>query len=454
MATQQHRLSPSDREHLLSWENHNDDGKPLIGMDGGFTYISIIERLPKILQSMIESNKEEQLLQQHPEILHKLKALEEELVEGDVCTKLRISLKADQAVDDENVRADLENWAKYEKMFGVEDKNWLEMTWFFVENYFYRLILDITEFWKADSPLLRWDPFGNQKKKSLDVVFNSKSEKTVAQQFCELLSELPTEGDKILSLVRESIVLSLWGNQADLSLSTGLQNHTEKFKKSLEENILSNDLTEVVKILDNIKLKEKGTRHLAIILDNVGLELVSDMFMADTLLRLDFIDSVTFFGKYQPVFVSDVTERDFQQTISRFVDHEGIIGEYGKRFSQYIDNQQWKFKKHTFFTSPLEYTQIPQDLANELRNDFEFIFIKGDANYRRTINDAKLPIEQDFNQTLQYFPAKNGICSLRTIKSYSLIGIKDMEKFNSVKETVSNWRYSGDYGLVCLSSRK
>lgn len=339
-----------------------------------------------------------------------------------------------------------------------------ELPWFFVENYFYRLILDITDYWKKDSPFYQWDPFARQKQKSLDIVFaKNKDSQSVADQFSQLLNELPSlstsnheNGDiiskKQMDLMREVIVLSLWGNQADLSLSTGLHCSEESFKKVLEESIISNDLSQVMKMLQ--VLKTNSNTSIAIILDNCGLELVSDLYMADSLIRLGFCNNVTFLAKYQPVFVSDVTERDFRMTIQQFQEKDSLVKTFGDRFSNYLnETKQWKLISHPFFTSPLPYTLIPEDLACELRKH-DFIFMKGDANYRRTLNDAKLPLEQDFNQTLQYFPYNNGLCCLRTIKSYSLIGIKDFEKLKALSGKHQNWRFSGDFGVVQVSFKE
>ncbi|KAG2383038.1 hypothetical protein C9374_005005 [Naegleria lovaniensis] len=453
-------LTPQDRQHLTTWENHHDDGSELIGLDGGFTYISIVERLPKILQSMMDSNREDENLlksEQGLKMIEKLNELKHELEKGDVCTKFRIGTCSSSLLlyDEENCR-DLKEWKEYEEKFGVSVKTWLEMSWFFVENYFYRLILDITDYWKKGSPFYQWDPFARQKQKSLDIVFakNKETQQSVADQFSQLLNELPSHDDltKQMDLMREVIVLSLWGNQADLSLSTGLHCSEESFKKVLEENIISNDLSQVMKVLH--RLKTNGKQSIAIILDNCGLELVSDLYLADTLIRLGFCESVTFFSKYQPVFVSDVTERDFRMTIQQLQEKDSLVQVFGDRFSKYLnETKQWKLMSHPFFTSPLQYTHIPEDLALELKQH-DFIFMKGDANYRRTLNDAKLPLQQDFNETLQYFPYKNGLCCLRTIKSYSLIGIKDFEKLATISEQHSNWRYSGDFGVVQVSLRE
>ena len=434
-------ITPEERRRLEIEENHVDDASPLIGLDGGFTYISIVQRLPKILQSMIDSNRDHSPFMKQSIIHEQLKELEMELANGDVCTKFRIKTGDDS-----------DDWKRFEEEFQVEKRTWLELAWFFVENYFYRIILEITGYYVKDSELYLWDPFGNQKQKSLDFVF-SKSEESVsvAEQFCTLLAELPTCEKKQRDLMREMIVLSLWGNQADLSLSVGLHSSDDKFKKVLEENILSNDLHAVMEVLEGVKLGKN--RNIAIIMDNCGLELVSDMYMADTLLRLGYCDSVTFYGKVQPVFVSDVTERDFFGTISQLQAKDGLVKEFADRFQQFVKDGKWKLKTHPFFTGPLQYSQLPADFHSEL-NQYEFIFIKGDANYRRTINDAKHPVEQDFNETLQYFPCKQGVCCLRTIKSYSLIGIKDIERLKQVAETHKNWRYSGDFGVVELSHRQ
>ncbi len=94
--------------------------------------------------------------------------------------------------------------------------------------------------------------------------------------------------------------MSLWGNKCDLSISAGQQHRLEKdavLKQTelLKGHILANDLEKVSDLL----LSQKGQKNAEIhfVLDNAGMELFSDLCLAEYLLEGKFADKIVFHAK-------------------------------------------------------------------------------------------------------------------------------------------------------------
>ncbi len=117
-----------------------------------FTYESVVERLPEIGWRMLAENEFP------PAVVAGL----ESLLEG-------IPYETVQPLSDTEA-PDAADWARYvEPYLG---QNWLEVPWFFAENYFYRRILDITGYFQK-GPGQALDPFLYQKRRGLETSHQS-----------------------------------------------------------------------------------------------------------------------------------------------------------------------------------------------------------------------------------------------------------------------------------------
>ncbi|KAL9643907.1 hypothetical protein ABK040_013317 [Willaertia magna] len=457
------------REKLIKEENHNDDGTPLIGLDGGFTYISIVERLPKILTHTIASNSE---IKFPINVLEAFQQLNKELEQGNVITSFSNKVKKN-------------DWKVWQDQFQVQKKTWLEIPWFFLENYFYHLLLEILNYfereddYKNENPFYQFDLFHIQKARALENCL--QNEVFIQNYFCndftiDLNSQL-NENERI-NFMKELFCKSLWGNQADLSLSVGLHqphehhhvtNHDnnnvngdakeKQILHTLQENILVNHLNEVIDYLEKLKMSQNLQQKIVIsfILDNCGLELLNDLFLAHYLLQFNYCNEIIFYCKSYPVFVSDVMIKDFHFTINQLLQNEKTMT-FGNICKNYLKQQIWKLKENEFFNSPLSYKEIPTNLENEF-SKINFLILKGDANYRRCFNDCKLKLNLNFKNEISYFKMKEAICCLRTIKSYTFIGLDENEetmiesKIKALEEKDKDWRYSGKYGVLCFYNK-
>ena len=90
-------------------------------------------------------------------------------------------------------------------------------------------------------------------------------------------------------------------------------------------------------------------------------------------------------------------------------------------------------------------------VSPELYSDLskaEFLFFKGDLNYRKLVNDRKWPYDTSFTAALEGFtPAK--LCALRTIKSDSIVNCDVSRVEKIVEEDKGKDKlFCGAYALI------
>jgi hypothetical protein len=336
-------------------------------------------------------------------------------------------------------------WIQFEKDFQIATKTWLEIPWFFVENYFYRIILDITGYFNPNNTEYGVDPFESQKRESLLNPIHSGSVKATSES---VLSFYKKKDDTLLKdFLGLMLVSDLWGNQADLSFSGGASvKSIEKEAKELREHVIANDEEKILSFL----LQNKG--RYAMIVDNCGQEFVSDLFFAEVLTHVGIAEHVTFYVKSQPVFVSDVMEKDVKYTLQVMKEQDSATKHFGELFESYFNRGVWEIQSDRFFTSPVPFWELPQRLIYSLSKQ-TLVFIKGDANYRRLINDALWSLDTQFSNVVEYFPSR--VVALRTLKSDSLVGMLDgtaerkrvVDELNRIDP---EWRVNGKYGIIQL----
>ena len=105
---------------------------------------------------------------------------------------------------------------------------------------------------------------------------------------------------------------------------------------------------------------------------------------------------------------------------------------------------------HVFWSSPYGFCQM-KTVSPELYSDLskaEFLFFKGDLNYRKLVNDRKWPYDTSFTAALEGFnPAK--LCALRTIKSDSIVNCDVSRVEKIVEEDKGKDKlFCGAYALI------
>lgn len=424
---------------------------PLSAADkNSFAYPTVKERLPVILAKIADSlfrNREKIKSHYKEDIGDELKSITGH------CSKLRNEVQTNKVVIPlEDNRADTEIWNQYLK--DVTDKDgsppsWFKSPWLYMECYMYRRIQESVEKCKI---LHNFDVFGEQKEKS----FNDSQYATglLMMHLLETQQKISDNPDCLKDSFDQFIKVCLWGNKCDLSISGGEDNAQKSSPleqlRTLEPNILIDDSDKVL-----IHLLTRKCERIDIILDNAGFELVSDLCFAEFLLSAGLCSSIHFHAKSFPWFVSDVTQMDFDWTLSMFGQINHIaMSIFGNLWKERLDNGTWTFQTHDFWTMPFDYSQMKiyaPDLYKTLQKS-HMIFFKGDLNYRKLLGDLQWASTDAFEPCLRGFhPAP--LCILRTSKCDVLVGLPE-GKAEEIKAIDKDWMINGNWAVInaCFKS--
>jgi uncharacterized protein with ATP-grasp and redox domains len=393
---------------------------PLLGSEvGTFTEYTVTQRMPAIACRVIAEND-------FPENINAcLKQLASELASEPLTPLLH------------DTGVDFSAWVKYLEPF--KGQRWIDVPWFLAETYFYRLILEITNYFRPGE-LQGVDPFQLQKNKGLETSFDS----IIA--LCIQLNQWLADAQKEEKLNQTALIallyFALWGNRVDLSLWSALENDRSRFDiQSQQAHILVDDATKVTELLVS-----KGKR-IDFVIDNAGFELVCDLCLVDYLLGSGVANQVKLHLKPHPTFVSDAMIKDVLHTIEFLAasNHEDVTL-FAKRLQENIASERLVLCEDYFWTSPLPFWEMPDSLKSDL-SAANLIVIKGDANYRRLLGDRHWDFTTNFADIVSYLPAP--ILALRTLKSEVVAGLKP-EVIEQVAKCDSDWLTNGQWGVIQL----
>lgn len=295
------------------------------------------------------------------------------------------------------------DWASYvEPNLG---ESWLDVPWFFAEYYFYRRILNDVGYWDTGI-----DPYRTQKRLGLDQAIEP-ARVTIAAVDAAYAQWVST--DVLLIQLTDA---ALWGNQVDLSLWPAT--HGERAAPELDPSRFLLD----ERPLAIQTLGERIPPIIDIVLDNVGSELIADLLVADMLIRSDLASKVRLHAKQYPVFVSDATARDVAETLHRMaVDTDRHLRGAGERLRVEVDIERLVVLSHPYWVSPLGWRQRPDDLDTLLEGS-GLVVVKGDANFRRLVDDRHWDFSTPLATAVGSAPAP--ILALRTLKSEVAAGLE------------------------------
>jgi uncharacterized protein with ATP-grasp and redox domains len=390
---------------------------PLRGRDiPSFTHTSIVKRLPEIGRRVLHENE---LLPAADQALRQLLA---EIPDGKIRPP-EIPLAPDAAA-----------WGEYVRPYLGQD--WLSVPWFFAEAYFYARVLETTGYYAPGRGQGK-DPFRIQKRLGLQAAHASIVSLT------EHLSPRAQAGWDTASL-RSLIAIDLWGNLADLSrwpASRDEQSSAAGFQPN-PERILVDDSAAAAECLAD---RAAGHDRVDFLLDNVGFELVCDLFLAAALLHSGMAGQVQLHVKAAPVFVSDATAADVRYTLETLAaDANPAVSGLGRGLQSSLENQRLTLREDVYWTSPLPLWEMPADLRQSL-GQARVILAKGDANYRRILGDRHWPPTTPFEQVASYLPAP--LLALRTLKSEVAIGLAPGQA-EAAAQTDPDWMNDGQWGLI------
>jgi uncharacterized protein with ATP-grasp and redox domains len=393
--------------------------EPLRGLEAGtFAHQTVTVRMPEIARQVLEDN----------DLPADAQAGIKELLNDIPFTPIRPLRDASAP--------DADEWVRY--IFPYTRQNWLQVPWFFAETYFYRRIIEAIHYFQPGFATQGLDPYIDQKHMGQEA--SRENIRIISAQIKEWLGHPEKQDEAIQRL----LILSLWGNQTDLSIWAADQEERPNHRNAQEQisHLLSNDSYAICRYLsDHIQPKPR----VDFILDNTGPELAHDLCLADFLLTSGTTGIIRFHLKNHPTFVSDATIKDVKETIDLFVsEHVAEVREIGNRLKNYLANNRLTLIDNLFWTSPLSFWEIPKRFMKEFSSS-DLIISKGDLNYRRLLGDRHWMFTTPISDILSYIPVP--LAALRVLKSEIVAGLQTGQP-ESQDQADPDWLSDGQWGVI------
>lgn len=386
---------------------------------GSFAHITLTQRWPAIARRVIAEANYSQ------EINQNLAALVQDLFDGVI-----------RHLNDQG--SDLVTWASYLEPFIGQP--WLNVPWYFAETYFYRRLLEATQYF-CPGPWQGIDPFASQKQASLETTMDDIRVMSAQINTWTHLAHEENRWDRanLISMLYSD----LWGNQADLSLRpTAILSRSDGDRTQLT-HILVDDTLACIDQLANLQ-----QARIDLITDNVGAELVYDLYLADFLLTSRTATTLCLHLKSHPTFVSDATIEDVHNTLTTLAaDNYQDVQTIAERLKGHIASSQLQLHADPFWTTPLVFWEMPKSLYQALSRA-SLIFVKGDANYRRLLGDRHWPFTSSFLDIVSYFPRPFVV--LRTLKSEVVAGLQP-DQVETLNREDPRWLTNSQWGVIQLA---
>jgi uncharacterized protein with ATP-grasp and redox domains len=390
---------------------------PLRGIEENtWIHTSVVVRLPNIARRVIQENDFP------PATNRRLEALAEEIPANPI-----------RPLADANA-PDAADWEAYVAPY--RGQNWLKVPWFFVEYYFYRRILEATRYFQpGEGPPV--DPFAYQKGQGLVTAAETIRALSARQE------TLLHRGVWSREALGELLARALWGNQADLSLwpAGDAENPHGKIEQQRADQIIVDDTEQAVEYLRRIV----PCLRIDLVLDNAGLETVTDLFLADYLLGTNMTQAVHLHLKSYPVFVSDAMVRDVRATVDFLAgDEDEHVQALAARLRRCLDEGRLHLASDVYWSSPLSAWEMPYPVRADLARS-QLVISKGDANYRRLLGDRHWPFTTPFADIVRGFPAP--LVALRTLKAEVAAGLEPGQA-ETLAARDPEWLVNGKRGQI------
>lgn len=391
----------------------------LISPEGSFPWDIFHRRHPVLIENLIAA------LPYGPDQIRALRALLDESLTG------VIAPLPDSAPDASRWNGE---WDR-----GHYGKPWMDAPFLWAESYFFRRILDATGYFAPARPAgpdnstgSAWsgvDPYEPMKDAEL-----SDPELEAAFSWYDALDGRPPE--LRFAALAEAAVL---GNRADLvfQVTEVVEGYTAVNPPLADDSALLRE-----RLLETAKV-------VAVICDNAGRELISDLLLADELLATDpqsgasLATSVELHVKPAPYYISDATAADVGKCLRRLRGMSGLLGAAGTRLFEHAATGRLRIATHPFWCSPLSFHELPADLRARL--DGRFLLVKGDLNYRRLIGDCWWDPTTPFADAVRYLGLP--VAALRAAKSDAIVGVS-REQVERLDAAEPDWRLNGRHSLI------
>jgi hypothetical protein len=194
-------------------------------------------------------------------------------------------------------------------------------------------------------------------------------------------------------------------------------------------------------------LLQAGVERVDFINDNVGFDLIFDLALSAFLLEQGWVKQVVMHLKAQPFFVSDAMPADAQMTIDQMQSHpDGAVQSLGAQLADCQRSGCLIFLSDPFWNSWYFFTELLPHIQTELKRS-DLTIIKGDANYRRVIEDRHWPHTSRVEEINQALPRP--FLLLRTLKAELMAGLQPGQSEQLTIED-PNWLTDGVRGVIHL----
>lgn len=223
--------------------------------------------------------------------------------------------------------------------------------------------------------------------------------------------------------LKELVYVCVEGNSADLS--------------QIDGSAHGNTLTYLLDEADAFSAQLQQENHLAVLCDNAGVELFTDLMLVVHLLENKRVKQVTLHLKEQPIFVSDATHSDFDFLLDTLGDIP-----FTAKVKHYLSSGSLYLQTSSFWHSPTFYLDLPSEVLAAASDCI--VLSKGDANYRRFFEDRDFPPSERIELPYKF----KGVFAFRTLKSELQTGL-DAHKVSGLnREFGKDWMTKGTHAVV------
>jgi len=378
----------------------------MVSEPGSFAEHTIITRKPEIIRQIIEANS------YGPKTIEALRGFANEIATRNIAPP---TAETD----------DLAEWRTAWQQW--KGSSWRQVEWYFAEAFFYRRLLETVGYFQDATK--DQDPFAATKTAALAQGVGALG-RFVSQ----------TEPQEYRQQFTRWLMRSLWGNRVDLSNLLVAQDGQHDLAYQDAQWLLIDRSASIWKTLSSSE-----TKRLDIIADNSGLELLSDLGLIAWVLRIGLVDTIHLHLKRHPFFVSDARMTDLTITFEALckADEPGLRM-IAHELSVARDDGRLLVEDHPFWNSPWHFSAMPANLRNDLEAADLLIF-KGDANYRRLVEDRHWPAETPLAKVAAHMPRP--LAALRTVKSELILGLKPGQA-HEIENKDPQWMLNGRWGVI------
>lgn len=382
----------------------------MVSEKGSFAERTILVRKPTIIADVISHND-------YPEpIVDGLRAFADEIGQNQP-----LSPPQEMGHNDEHWQA---AWRSQ------SDRTWHRLPWYFAEAFFYRRLLEIVHYFQ-EGPLQRRDPFQSQKDQALQAGLD---------HLARTLRLLPKGSDTSSSLLFW-MHASLWGNRADLSNLVVDRDKGHVDADASRDHLLIDHGPALGELLT-----ASETEILHVVADNCGAEILADLALVAFLLQKGLLHEVHLHLKKTPFFVSDAMIKDVEASIQALAQAgDAELRKLADRLGQEQRAGRLLVHSHPFWTSSLFFDEMPSELSATLASA-DLTLYKGDANYRRLVEDRHWPPTTPLESTVS---VPGPLATLRTLKSEVVVGLQ-IGQAEALASVDPEWMINGKRGVIHL----